>query len=100
MSRSRAAAAGWVVDLGAQALAEDSAMMRRLSITIRSSADLTYRKSLVAFEGQRLAPPFEPRLLTPFGPVAGIDESLLLGGSLAYETAHSWQAATQSRRET
>ncbi len=55
MSRSRAAAAGWVVDLGAQALAEDSAMMRGLSITIRSSADLTYRKSLVAFEGQRLA---------------------------------------------
>jgi hypothetical protein len=33
-------------------------------------------------------------------PVAGIDERLLLGGSLAYETAHSWQAATQARRET
>lgn len=29
-------------------------------------------------------------------PVAGIDERLLLGGSLAYETAHSWQAATQA----
>ena len=29
-------------------------------------------------------------------PVAGIDERLLLGGSLVYETAHSWQAATQA----
>jgi hypothetical protein len=34
------------------------------------------------------------------GPVAGIDERLPLGGSLAYETAHYWQAATQAGRET
>jgi hypothetical protein len=33
-------------------------------------------------------------------PVAGIDERLLFGGSLAYEKAHYWQAATQAGRET
>lgn len=27
--------------------------------------------------------------------VAGIDERVLLGGSLAYETGHFWQAAIQ-----
>jgi hypothetical protein len=28
--------------------------------------------------------------------VAGIDERLLLGGSLAHEKAHCWQAAAQA----
>ena len=47
MVQSRAAAVGWVAELEAWVLAEDSAMMRRPSITIRSSGGLTYRESLV-----------------------------------------------------
>jgi hypothetical protein len=67
MARSRAAAAGWVVELGAQALAEDSAMMRRLSITIRSSGGLTYRKSPAPISEVTVSQlPVDPRRLRPF----------------------------------
>ncbi len=59
-ARSRAAAAGWAVEPGAQALAEDSTTMRRLSITIKSSRGLTHRKSL------------EPRLQWKIIQIAGL----------------------------
>src|ERR1700727_2711899 len=41
-----------------------------------------------------------PQALPRTSPVAGIDEHLLFGGLLAYETACSWEAATQARLET
>lgn len=46
MARSGAAAAGWVVELRAESLAEDSAMMRRLNVTTRSQGDATPACSL------------------------------------------------------